>query len=112
MSERSAQLATLLQELAAHFVRSEANTDPLITITRATVSPDGKHAIIHFTTIPDDREQDALIFLKRHGSEFRQYLKGHSRLKRIPHCEFMIDAGERHRQHLDTVVQEIEEDKE
>ena len=109
-SERNAQLATLLQELAAHFIRAEANTNPLITVTRVTLSAEGKHATIHFTTIPEAGETDALIFLKRHGSLFRDYLKRHSRLKRIPHCEFQIDAGERHRQHIDTLVQEIDDD--
>jgi ribosome-binding factor A len=111
MSERQGRIGALIQECAARFVQQEANTNPLITITRVDISPDLKRAIIFFTTIPDGKEQDALIFLKRSGSEMRQYLKENARLKRIPNLEFMLDAGERHRQHIDEVMRDIERQK-
>jgi ribosome-binding factor A len=112
MSERQAKIANLLKEHVATFVLHEANTDPMITITRVDVSPDLKRAIVFFTTIPDGREADAQIFLKRCGSDLRQYLKQKASFKRIPHFDFMIDAGERHRQHIDEVMQKIKEEKE
>jgi ribosome-binding factor A len=108
MSERQGKVGNLIQECAARFIQHEANTNPLITITRVDISPDLKRAIIFFTTIPDGKEADALIFLKRSASELRQYLKENARLKRIPHLEFFLDAGERHRQHIDEVMREIE----
>ncbi len=111
MSERQGRVGTLIQECAARFIQHEANTNPLITITRVDISPDLKRAIIFFTTIPDGKEQDALIFLKRSGTELRHYLKEHAKLKRIPHFDFMIDAGERHRQHIDEVMRDIEKQK-
>lgn len=111
MSERQAKVANLLKENVATFVQHEANTDPLITITRVDISPDLKRAIVFFTTIPDGKESDALIFMKRSGTDIRSYLKSHAKLKRIPHLEFMIDAGERHRQHIDEVMHEIEQQK-
>lgn len=111
MSERQGRVGNIIQECAARFVQQEANTDPLITITRVDISPDLKRAIIFFTTIPDGKEQDALIFLKRSGTEMRQYLKENARLKRIPNLEFMLDAGERHRQHIDEVMRDIERQK-
>lgn len=111
MHDRHDRVAALIQELAASFIQQEANTDPLITVTRASTSPDYRRVSIFFTTIPDDREDDALIFLKRSGSEFRQFIKRKSNLKHIPHVEFMVDYGERHRQHMDEVVNEIEEEK-
>ncbi len=110
-SEQSARFSEILKELAATFIQHEANTDPLITVTNVDVSPDQRRAIIFVTTIPDGREQDALIFLKRSASDMRTYIKTHGRLKRIPHLEFMIDAGERHRQHMDELVREIEAEK-
>lgn len=88
----------------------EANTNPLITITRVDVSPDLKRAIVFFTTIPDGKEADALIFLKRSGSHVRKYIKEKARMKRIPHFDFMVDAGERHRQNIDEVFQQIAKD--
>lgn len=111
MSERQGKVANLLQECAARFVQQEANTNPLITITRVDISPDLKRAIIFFTTIPDGKEQDALIFLKRSATNLRQYLKENAKIKRIPHLEFMLDAGERHRQHIDEVMRDIERQK-
>lgn len=92
---------------SATFVAAEANTDPLITLTNVNLSPDFKHATILFTTIPDDREEDALIFLKRSAGALRDYLKKHVRLKRIPHLDFSVDHGERHRQHIDELSREL-----
>lgn len=111
MSERQAKVANLLKEHVATFVLHEANTDPMITVTRVDISPDLKRAIVFFTTIPDGREEDALVFLKRSGSDLRHYLKQKAALKRIPHFDFMVDAGERHRQHIDQVMEEIRREK-
>lgn len=107
-SERQSKVATLIKEAAARFIQIEANTDPMITITRVDVSPDLKRALIFFTTIPDGKEVDAGIFLKRVAGEFRKYLKQHASLKRIPHVDFLLDAGERHRQHVDEIFREME----
>lgn len=111
MSERQAKVANILKEQVAIFVLHEANTNPMITVTRVDISPDLKRAIVFFTTIPDGREEDALIFLKRSGSAMRDHLKKNAAFKRIPHLDFMVDAGERHRQHLDEVVEEINREK-
>lgn len=110
-SDRKTKLTGLLKELVATFIQHEANTNPLITITNVDLAPDLRRAIIFFTTIPDGREKDALIFLKRSGSNLRDYLKQKARIKNIPHLEFMVDAGERHRQHMDELVREIETKK-
>jgi len=111
MSERQAKVGKLLKELTATFIQLEANTDPLITITRVDISPDLKRAIIFFTTIPDGKEAAALIFMKRCGSELRKYIKSKASMKRIPHFDFMVDAGERHRQHIDEVMRDIDTGK-
>ena len=99
----------MIKEQLATYIRHEANTNPLITVTNIDLSPDLRRAIIFITTIPDGRENDALVFLKRHGRDMRSYLKQKSRLKHIPHLEFMVDAGERHRQHMDELINEINE---
>lgn len=106
-TDRRSKVASTLAEYTAIFIQQEANTDPLITVTSVDMSPDLKRAIIFVTTIPDGREADALIFLKRSASELRKFLKIKMRIKIIPHLEFMIDAGERHRQHMDKLVREI-----
>jgi len=108
-SDKHIRMTGIIGELAARFIQSEANTNPMITVTNIDLSPDWKRALIMVTTIPDGREADALIFLKRNASEMRQYFKKHGRFKTIPHLDFMIDAGEKHRQHIDQLSQEIKE---
>jgi ribosome-binding factor A len=106
-SDKHVRFAGIISELAARFIQSEANTDPLITVTRIDLSKDWKRVIVFVTTIPDGREGDAMIFLKRNASNMRQYFKKHGRMKHIPHLEFMYDAGEKHRQHMDELVKEL-----
>jgi ribosome-binding factor A len=108
--DRHDRVSSLITELAASFVQNEANTNPLITVTRTTTSPDYKKVSVHVTTIPagEEAETNALIFLKRHASAFRSFIKKKSSLKTIPHVDFVLDVGERHRQHIDEVVKGIE----
>jgi ribosome-binding factor A len=110
--DRHVRLAGILKELIAKFIQSEANSTPMITVTNLDLSADMRRVIILITTIPDGRENDAIIFLKRNGTELRNYLKKHARIKHIPHLEFMVDAGEKHRQHMDELVKEIDTKKE
>ncbi|MCA9365457.1 ribosome-binding factor A [Candidatus Kaiserbacteria bacterium] len=106
MIDRHIKVGSQITEMAATYVQHEANTDPLITITRTTVSPDYRKATIMFTTIPSGKEKDAEIFLHRHAGELRRYLMKKMNIKIIPHLEFMLDVGERHRQHMDELVVE------
>jgi len=110
--DRHDRVASLIKEFAATFIQHEANTNPLITVTRVTISPDFKRATIFITTLPEGREPDALIFLKRHAGDFRSFMKKKSNLKFIPHVDFDLDVGERHRQHTDEVFRRIEKGSE
>jgi ribosome-binding factor A len=112
-SGRHERVASLIKEKAAEFIQREANHSPLITVTRIGIAPDYRRVTIFITTIPEGGEHNALIFLKRYAGEFRQYLKKKTNLKIIPHIEFDLDVGERHRQHTDEIFNKIqEEDKE
>lgn len=108
MSDRHLRVESLIRELVANFIQQEANTDPLITVTRTSTSPDYRRVTIFFTTIPDGKEDVALAFLKRSGGEIRGYIKKKSNLKIIPFIEFSVDYGERHRQHIDDISRELE----
>ena len=109
--DRHDRAASLLKEVIAKFVQQEANTNPMITVTHVTVSPDYRKVTAYVTTIPDGREADALIFLKRSASEMRGYVKKKTNLKIIPHLEFAYDYGEKHRQHIDEIAREIDHNK-
>lgn len=95
--------AEILHRLAAEFVRNEATQASLITVTRVELSPTGKEARIFFTTLPDSAEATALNFLERKTTEFKIYVREHSRIGLVPHIDFKIDFGERNRQRLDTL---------
>lgn len=111
MRDRKTSFTILIKELAATFIRNEANSNPLITVTNVDLSPDMKNAIIMVSVIPEEREADALIFLKRNGTEMRNYFKRKARVRHIPHFDFMTDAGEKNRQHMDELVKEIDTQK-
>ena len=106
MDARHQTVAEIIRSVVAEYIRSEANTEPLITVTRVEVGPNFRRATVLFTTIPDERESDALTFLKRHAREMRGAIKNNTKLKYLPYLEFAIDRGERHRQHIDTLVNE------
>ncbi len=106
--DRHERVLSFLREIAAQYISQETNTYPLITVTRASISPNYRSATIFFTTIPENREADALIFLKRSASDLRRFIKGKSNLKIIPHFEFALDADERHRQYNADSNQSIE----
>jgi len=108
MSDRHHRVESLIRELVASYIQQEANTDPLITVTRVTTSPDYRRMTVFFTTIPDGKEQDALIFLQRTGRDMRGHIKRKSNLKIIPFLEFSVDYGERHRQSIDEIAREID----
>lgn len=111
MRDRHVSYTTLIKELTATFIQQEANSNPLITVTNVDLSPDMKNATIMVTTIPEGREKDAIIFLKRNGTELRNYFKKKARVKNIPNFSFMIDVGDKHRRHMDELVKDIKESK-
>ena len=86
-----------LAHIAAEYVSREANRDTLITVTRAMVSPNGKRATVFVSVFPEAKEESALHFLVRHGTDFRSYLKGRAKFRVIPFIEFAIDEGEKNR---------------
>jgi len=90
-------------ELAARFFLLEANGSSLMTVTNAQVSDDGKRALIFFTVLPEDKEEEALEFAKRKRSDFKEFVKKESRLGRIPFFDFHIDVGEKNRQRIDEI---------
>lgn len=98
----------IIHRLAAEFVRDNSTEASLLTITRTEVSLDGKRVDIFFTTLPEDKQDTALKFLERKTPEFKSYIKEKSRLGLIPpFINFKIDLGERHRQRLDEISQDL-----
>ncbi len=104
--DRQSKVADEIAHHIAAFIQKEANNDPLITVTRAEMNRDYSQATIFITTIPEEKQDAALVFLKRAGSDMRHYVKKHMRIKQIPFLSFEVDFGERHRQHIDDLVRD------
>ncbi len=107
---RRPRVAENLMHLAAEFFRIESNRQSLMTITRADLAPNFSESTIYFTVMPTDMEEGALDFAKRKRKDFKQYVKKHTNMRRIPFFDFQIDYGEKHRQKIDEISIEIKED--
>ncbi|KND48856.1 MAG: Ribosome-binding factor A [Parcubacteria bacterium C7867-005] len=101
----------ILRKLTADFVLREATPASLITVTRVELSETGKAAQLFFTTLPENQEDTALKFLMRKGGELNDFVKKKSKIGIVPHLTWRIDYGERNRQRLDEITQEMEESK-
>jgi ribosome-binding factor A len=102
-ANRSEKIIKIIKTAAAEFLQRESNGISLITVTGARLSNDEKYATILFTVLPEEKEAAALEFAKRMRSEFKEYVKTHTKLGRIPMFDFEIDLGEKHRQKIDLI---------
>ncbi|MEK7606128.1 MAG: ribosome-binding factor A [Patescibacteria group bacterium] len=91
--------------LAAEFINRESNRESLITVTRVMSSTDSKRADVYITVLPDTRVPEALDFLKRKRSEFREFVKTHTRGRSVPTFDFVFDVGEKNRQEIEALSQ-------
>lgn len=101
---RDIQLPEILAHLAADFIVRQASKQSLITVTRAEVAEDHKHATMFVSVLPESAEVAALAFLKRERSAFRDYVKAKSALQHIPTFDFELDIGEKNRQRIDELT--------
>ncbi len=99
----------LIRELAAAFLQLESNGMSLITVTRVTLANRMTKAIILITVLPEDKEDEAIEFVQRKRMDFKEYVKKHAKLGRIPMFEFQIDIGEKNRQRIDEISTKIED---
>ncbi|MFA6301181.1 MAG: ribosome-binding factor A [Candidatus Paceibacterota bacterium] len=106
MTPRNEKVANNIKELAATFLGRENNKTSLLTVTRATVSPDLKRATIFITVLPSSKENEVLHFTQRRLGELRETLKKNMSTKIIPFLEVKIDEGEKNRQKIDELLRE------
>ena len=107
MPHRTERLTEQLQHLAATFIQRESNSTSLITVTRCELSENQKCATIFISVFPTDNEKSAEEFVRRKRTEFVEYVHDNSKIGRLPMISFKIDLGEKTRQRLDELSQEI-----
>jgi ribosome-binding factor A len=106
MANRNEKIGEILHDLGARFLLLNGNNTSLLTVTHVELTSDGKNATIFFTVFPDTFEKTALEFAKRKRAEFKEFVKDNSKLGRIPLLDFEIDAGEKNRQKIDSLLNE------
>jgi ribosome-binding factor A len=108
---KEAKTENHIRELAAAFLQHKSNGMSLLTVTRVTLANRMTRAIIYFTVLPEDKEQEALEFVQRKRYDFKEYVKKHAKLGRIPLFDFEIDKGEKNRQKIDEISTKLEDKK-
>lgn len=103
-TKRQLQVALQLRSIAQDFFQRESSGLSLITVTRAEVTKDMRHATIYITVLPESKELSALDFCKRMRSELRHTVMKKLPVKVIPFFEIEIDYGEKNRQHIDALL--------
>jgi ribosome-binding factor A len=93
----------MIRKLAADFLQLESNGSSLITVTRVVLSNRFTKATILFSVLPQDKQEEALKFILRKKRDFKEYVKTHGRIGRIPLFDFEIDYGEKNRQRIDEI---------
>lgn len=110
MTMRDDKTGALLTELAGRYIAREAGRTTLITPTRTMFGNDRKHATIYLSVFPDDQAEHALAFMMRHRDDFRNFIKHEGRFSVLPFISFELDYGEKNRQRLDEISNELDED--
>lgn len=101
------RLSEQLREVAAEFIERHSNRTSLITVTRVIVSPNQKRVEIYLSVLPETSTRSALAFIERQRDEFYDFLKKKSRLRIIPEAHFVLDLGEKNRQRIDELSEEV-----
>ncbi|MFA6269906.1 MAG: hypothetical protein WC657_01710 [Candidatus Paceibacterota bacterium] len=93
--------SSLLNKFAAEYFSLESNKDSLMTVTKIELLDKGRRAIVYFTTLPREKENEALEFAKRRARDFRQFVMSKKSFGFVPKIDFCIDLGELNRQRID-----------
>jgi ribosome-binding factor A len=98
--------ASLITKFAAEYFGIESNRDSLMTVTKTDILNKGKRAIVFFTALPREKEDEALQFAKRRRNDFRQFIMKKKSFGFVPRVDFCIDEGEHNRQRIDELLNE------
>jgi len=110
MNQRDTKIREMIRELAADFFSRESKKRSLITITDVELRSRGGTAVILVTVLPENQEESAVEFMGRQLTDFKEYVKDHSKIQRIPFFLVAIDRGEKNRQRLDEISKKIPQD--
>lgn len=99
-----------IMRLTSMFLASISNRTSLITVTRVTIAPDFKRATIGVSVLPEDKETQAIEFLKRRTRDLRGYIMSHLHTRIVPQIEIVLDEGEKNRQRIEKLLRGEDEE--
>ncbi|PIS41593.1 MAG: ribosome-binding factor A [Candidatus Kerfeldbacteria bacterium CG08_land_8_20_14_0_20_42_7] len=79
----------------------------IITITRVQTSRDLGHAKIFVTMFPDDKQKFLFERLIKRSKELRYELAQETSLFRVPDLSFQIDTTEKNAQHIEALLDSL-----
>jgi ribosome-binding factor A len=101
------KVVEIISHAAAEFIQRESNRNSLITVTNVALSSDFQKSTIFVTIFPENQENAGLDFLQRNLTEFRDFVKQKTRLRNIPWFDFKLDDGEKSRQRIEKISQQL-----
>lgn len=111
---RPERLAALIQESIAGAIAKSVK-DPrvgFITVTGATVSPDGTHAIIRISVLgPAEEKEKALEGLDSARGFLRSILAKELAIRTAPELKFELDRGLEHAAHINRLLADLKRDE-
>ncbi len=90
---REGRLASLLRETVSHFLQGTANKSSFITISYIHMNKSGHTAVVHCSVFPEERQNEAMSFLKRQENACRDYIRKNTSLRVIPTIRFELAKG-------------------
>jgi len=102
--DRLEKLNKEMRKAFSEFIERESNRESLVTVTRCDTSPDLSNVIVYVSVLPTEAEDKVIAFLNRRKVDARTHMKKRVVSRRIPRVEFMIDFGEKNRQHIDQLL--------
>ena len=84
-----------------------------VTLSRVKVSPDLQLVRVYYTQIGDDKAKQATVKALERATPFmRRQLADVVRLRRVPELRFEFDAGAEHQERIETILLELQRERE
>ncbi len=113
MSRRTEQVAEAIKEEIGTLIQRELRDPRLgfVTVTRADVSADLKHARIYYSVIGSDEvRQNTQQALRSATGFLRRELSHILRMRYVPELHFEFDIGVEHSERIQRLIRELDEE--
>lgn len=108
MSFRLKRVNELIKQEVGKIIQKEIHIgDYLVTIIDVESSADLNHAVIKISILPENKEKQALEFLKKNAGYIQKILNKKLTMKFVPRISFAIDKGVKSADRVDIILEKI-----